>query len=233
MKTNVFRWFAIAAVLIGTAACSLKDDGYDYDMMRPSAIVTVKTDAENTYFWMQLDDKTVLYPVNLKSSPFGAKEVRALVNYRKPSPEEMQKGGLYDEANNVYVNWIDSILTKKTVPDMGELNDKTYGNDPLEIYADWATVVEDGYLTLHFVTNWSAGHMHRINLVCGTDPEDPYKVVLCHDAAGDAFGQPGDALVAFSLADLPDTAGQTVDLTLQWRSYDGIHTHKFPYCTRK
>ena len=233
MKNNGFKWMALAAALVSMAACSFKDEGMEYDTIRPSAIVTVKPDADNSSFYMQLDDETVLYPVNMKNSPFGTKEVRALVNYRKPTSAEMQKGGLYDDATNVYVNWIDSILTKDTVPDLGDLNAETYGDDPLSVYGDWCTVVEDGYLTLHFGTYWVAGSQHRINLVTGSDPDDPYKVVLYHDAGGSSFGEAGDALVAFSLAALPDTGGQTVTLTLQWRSFSGgTYSATFPYRSR-
>ncbi|MBR6849499.1 MAG: hypothetical protein IKM88_04605, partial [Lachnospiraceae bacterium] len=39
----------------------------------------------------------------------------------------------------------------------------------------------------------------------------------------------GDALVAFRLSDLPDTHGETVDLTLEWQSFSGRRTAKFKY----
>lgn len=231
MKKHAFRWLAIAAAVLSLAACKLDDDGFDPSIMYPSALVTVKTDADNSSFWMQLDDETVLHAVNLKKSPFGAKEVRALVNYRKPTPAEFQQGGLQDDANNVYVNWMDSILTKKAIPSTGK-DDSTYGNDPVEIVGDWTTVVEDGYITLRFRTNWNRGTVHKINLLTGTDPDDPYMVVLHHDAGGDLYGETGDALVAFRLSDLPDTKGATVDLTLKWQSFSGEKTAKFKYRTR-
>lgn len=230
MRTARFGWFAIVLALVGLSACTLDKDSDN--IMYPSAIVTVKPDADGSTFRMQLDDKTELHAVNMKASPFGSKEVRALVNYRKPTSEEMQKGGLWDDANNVYVNWIDSILTKTPVPDLGEMNAETYGDDPVEIYGDWATNVEDGYLTLHFTTYWMSGVMHTINLVTGSDPDDPYKVVLYHDAGGNRYGEAGDALVAFSLASLPDTGDKTVDLTFEWTSFSGKKTYKFPYRTR-
>ena len=233
MNTNPLRWLAIAAAVLSVTACKLEGDEFDPSIMTPSAIVTVKTDEDNARFWMQLDDETVIYPVNMKSSPFGTKEVRALVNYRKPTTEEMQKGGLYDSAVNVYVNWMDSIRTKTPVPDLGpEENIKAYGNDPVEIVGDWTTNVEDGYITLRFRTYWNSHTVHSVNLVTGTDPDDPYKVVFYHDAGGDRIGETGDALVAFRLAGLPDTQGQSVDLTLEWNSFSGTKTAKFPYRTR-
>ena len=234
MKKSVFRWFAIAAAVLSVAACKLDDDSFDPSIMYPSAVVTVKPNADNTAFRMQLDEETELHAVNMTKSPFGTKEVRALVNYRKPTSDELEKGGVYADIGNVYVNWIDSILTKKPVQDLGEDgNAAAYGNDPVEIVGDWTTVVEDGYITLRFRTLWSSGIMHRINLVASSDPEDPYKVTLYHDAAGDHYGQEGDALVAFSLADLPDTQGQTVDLKLEWKSFSGNKSATFKYRTRE
>ena len=52
MKTNVFRWLAIAAAVMSVAACKLDDDSFDPSIMNPSALVTVKTDADNSSFWM-------------------------------------------------------------------------------------------------------------------------------------------------------------------------------------
>jgi hypothetical protein len=231
MKTNALRWFTIAAAVFSLTACTLDDDKYDPSIMNPSALVTVKPTADGSNFVMQVDDKTVVHAVNLQGSPFGTKEVRALVNYRTPKDSEIQQGNTYVGAENVYVNWIDSILTKKTIPTLGT-DDDTFGNDPVEIVNDWTTVVEDGYITLRFRTYWGSGTIHKINLITGTDPEDPYKVVLHHDANGDYYGQSGDALVAFRLSELPDTAGQTVDLTLEWQSFSGKKTAKFKYCTR-
>ena len=94
--------------------------------------------------WMTM---ITLLPTNMSSSPFGDKEVRALVNYNEVS----ESGGRYDKA--VQVNWIDSILTKSIAPDLGSENDVVYGTDPVEIVNDWVTIAEDGYLTLRFRTN--------------------------------------------------------------------------------
>ena len=231
MKRNAFRWLAIAAAVLSVAACKLDDDSFDPSIMNPSALVTVKPSADGSSFVMQLDDETVLQPVNLTKSPFGNKEVRALVNYRKPKSDEVPAYSSVHIDNQVYVNWMDSILTKKAVLPT-EDDDKTYGNDPVEIVGDWTTVVEDGYITLRFRTYWSSGIVHKVNLVYDTDSDDPYKVVFHHDANGDHYGESGDGLVAFRLAGLPDTAGKEVDLTLEWQSFSGKKTATFKYRTR-
>ena len=92
---------------------SCLDDDDNYAMRFPNALVTVKTDADQTVF-LQLDDKTTLLPTNMTKSPYGEKEVRALVNYK----EVDEPSDIYTQA--VHINWIDSILTKPIAPDLGE-----------------------------------------------------------------------------------------------------------------
>ena len=57
--------------------------------------------------------------------------------------------------------------------------------------------------------------------------------ILYHDAKGDVRGVVKDGLVAFRLSDLPDTHGQTVDLTLKWQSFSGPKSVKFKYKSRQ
>ena len=115
-------------------------------------------------------------------------------------------------------------------PTLGKQNETVYGKDPVEIVKDWTTVVEDGYLTLRFRTYFGNGKKHVVNLVKG---DNPYEVVLHHNASGDTKGLIRDGLVAFRLSDLPDTQGKTVNLTLKWQSFSGVKTVKFKYKSRK
>ena len=178
---------------------------------------------------MQLDDSTTLKAVNLKKSPFGTKEVRALANISYANAD----AGEYDKS--VFINWIDSILTKNTAPDLNEENIAAYGNDPVEIVKDWVTIAEDGYLTLRFRSRWDPylNKSHLVNLVASSDPSNPYEVTFYHNAFGDVNGVFGDGIVAFNLAQLPDTQGKVVDLTLKWNSFSGEKSAKFKYCSRK
>lgn len=230
---NLFRtkkwlsamWVVVAA--LGFQSC-LDDDDNNYALLFPNALVTVKNTADEACY-LQLDEQTTLLPVNMKTSPFGDKEVRALVNY---SNVDEPSGG-YSQA--VYVNWIDSLLTKPIAPNLGEAeNDNVYGKDPVEMVADWVTIAEDGYLTLRFRTVWNdASKKHFVNLISTNNPDDPYEVEFRHNAYGDTYGTPGDGLVAFSLASLPDTQGKTVKLTLKWHSFTGEKSTQFDYCTRQ
>ncbi len=224
---HIWRISAIALAVLSallSTSCN-KDNGSTWQYMRPNATVTVKP-ADGS-FYMQLDEKTTMVATNLSKSPFGDKEVRAILNFTE---EDAPHEG-YDKA--VKVNWIDSILTKKTVPAPLEGEKDEYGNDPVEIYNDWITYVEDGYLTLHFTTVWGNRNIrHNVNLLTGTNPDNPYEVVFRHNAFEDTYGTRQDGMVAFSLAELPDTDGETVKLTLKWESFSGEKSTTFDYRTR-
>ncbi len=227
MKKLMLWTMALALTSGAFSLQSCSDDDNDYSRLYPTALVTVKPNNDNSSFYMQLNDSTTLLPANMKASPFGKKEVRALVNYTMAEQPTLHSG------RAVNINWIDSILTKKMAAPLGDKNASTYGIDPVEIVNDWVTIAEDGYLTLRFRTRWGGGGRHIVNLVATSDNNNHFKVTFYHNAQGDRWGAVGDAIVAFRLNDLPSTRGMTVDLILEWNSYSGKKTAKFKYCTRK
>lgn len=229
MKT--MRLFLMTLFITMTAltfqSCLDDDDDNYWEYRYPNALVTVKPIDGNS-FYLQLDDSTTLLPTNITSSPYGEKEVRALINFSDVN--EPAEG--YSKA--VRIHWIDSILTKAIVPDLGLENDSVYGNDPVEIVDDWVTIAEDGYLTLRFRTLWSDyGRKHYVSLLASSDAANVYEVEFRHNADGDNYGTYGDGLVAFRLDSLPDTEGKTVKLKLKWKSFSGDKSAEFDYCTRK
>lgn len=220
-------WILILTMMssIILPSCLEDEDNLQTNMF-PNALVTLKHDVTDGTLYMQLDDSTKLIPTNHQKSPYGDKEVRAFVNFTQETTSSRNQ--TYD----VHVNWIDSIRTKNMDINLGEAaNTMTYGNDPLEIVNHWATVVEDGYLTLRFRTFFGSGDVHYIRLVKG---EDPYEVILYHDAGNDSNNQTSaaDGYIAFRLNDLPDTKGETVDLILKWNSFSGEKTATFKYRSR-
>ncbi len=233
MKTMISKTLNRTAILLigacATLLSSCKSDDSGTVVRIYSALVTVKPNADNSQFYLQLDDSTTLMPVNVKSSPFGKKEVRALTNFTRSD----QNPGQYSQA--VFLNWIDSILTKPLAKNytIEENKKKKYGSDSLEIVNNWVNIAEDGYLTLRFRTVWGGSATHTVNLVYRKDAEKPYTLTFYHNAHGDKKGIIGDGLVAFKLDSLPDTKGSTVDLTLEWMSYTGAKSTTFKYCTRK
>lgn len=229
-KMNVFKMMLLAVVaMVTVSSCDDDDSCYYPAMPRLNALVTVKHTSEGKFF-LQLDDKTAVWPVNMSASPFGDKEVRALASIDFVE-DDMQDDAL---GRKVKVNWIDSILTKKSVACLAEDVDKIYGKDPVEIVDDWVTVAEDGYLTLRFRTKWgNYGQSHFVNLLTHVDENDPYTVEFRHNAFGDTVGQWGDGMVAFRLDNLPDTQGKTVKLTLRYNSFSGPKSVQFDYCSRE
>lgn len=214
--------FSIVGVVVLMMLPSCTNDDGSAELLRPTALVTVCPNADGSFI-MQLDDETQLVPTNLKTSPFGAKEVRALVNYTETnvSPQDTR-------VRNVEVNWLDSIRTKLPVETLGEQDAAKYGNDPVEIIQDWVTVAEDGYLTLRIRTLWGTPHAtHVLNLVTGTNPKNPYELELRHDAKGDRNGRWGDALIAFNLNKLPGANAGNVKIKLKWMSFTGEKSAEF------
>lgn len=207
-------------VLMMLPSCINDDDSSE--LLRPTALVTVCPNADGSFI-MQLDDETRLVPTNLKSSPFGTKEVRALVNYTETNVSPQDK-----KTRNVEVNWLDSIRTKLPVETLGEQDAVRFGNDPVEIVQDWVTVAEDGYLTLRIRALWSSPHAtHILNLVTGTNPKDPYELELRHDAKGDKNGRWGDALIAFNLNKLHGADAGKAKIKLKWKSFTGDKSAEF------
>lgn len=231
MKKNKLWALTLGVLVSAMALQSCDDDDYIYvpgPINRPNAMVTVKPASADRDFYLQLDDSTTLTPLNMKASPYGEKEVRAFVNYRYAEQHNSKRDF------NVYVNWIDSILTKQSAPDLGSENETRYGNDPVEINTrDWVTIAEDGYLTLRFMTKWGGSKAHYVNLVTGANPDNPYEVTFYHSAEGDPSGYWAPGIVAFRLDKLPDTNGKTVELTLKWKSFDGDRSATIKYCSRK
>lgn len=214
--------FSIVGVVVLMMLPSCTSDDDSPELLRPTALVTVCPNADGSFI-MQLDNATQLVPTNLKTSPFGTKEVRALVNYTETNVSPQDK-----KVRNVEVNWLDSICTKLPVETLGKQDEIKYGNDPIEIVQDWVTVAEDGYLTLRIRTLWGSPHAtHILNLVTGTNPEDPYELELRHDAKGDKNGRWGDALIAFNLNKLPRGDAGIAKIKLKWKSFTGDKSAKF------
>lgn len=227
MKKRIGLFMAAALSALSIVSCS-KDEGPDYSKMYLNWIVTCKnTDDGKTY--LQLDDKTTGYVKNIDKQLFKGRQVRALANLT-----DFGKGpDGYDRT--VEINRIDSIRTKSPVPTAGAENDEKYGTAPVEILKSWATLIEDDYLNLCFETFWGyPSKVHYINLLTGTDPEDPYVLELRHDSNGDTESYDrAVSIVAFDLRELPDTQGKTVKLTLNYQSYSGKKSIQFDYCSGK
>lgn len=222
---RIFPIVVIISSIFVLQSCLNDDDTYD-SRVYPNALVTIKQSKDKAIY-LQLDDQITLHPINLKLSPFGSKEVRALVNYKEVNQPSLGC------TKAVYINWMDSILTKEIAPDMGSYNTSIYGDDPVDIIPDWVTIAEDGYLTLRFRTIWGdVNKTHYVNLIKEEKSTNSYEVEFRHNASGDVNGKMKDALVAFNLNKLPNTEGKKVKLKLKWKSFNGYKYTEFDYCSQ-
>ena len=229
--------FAIIVVLsiIMSASCSK----YEAPVVIYDATVTFKP-LEGGFYYLKQDDSTALIVLNkdLQKYPFEkGVEKRALINYRVEKQEASAVPN-YKYTKAIYIGAMDTIYTKHPVSAAG-VDPSVFGNDVLGLYLGRdnfpTTLVEDGYLNVSFeMPMGNFGIIHEINLVTGTNPDDPYLVELRHDAKGDVYVTSSRNLVNFSLKDLPDTKGETVPLTVRWRSMvtGEFETVKFDYCSR-
>lgn len=228
-RKNYLIALSLALVAASFQACNSDDDTNGDNTAYANAVVTIKPDADNKQMQLQLDGNTLLTPTNVTSSKYGAKELRAIAHLS--NIDRVKK--------TVYVDWIDSILTKPTAANHDAKNATAYGNDPVEIVRSFETCSEDGYLTLRFRTYWAGKKAHSVNLVHRTDANTPYLLQLYHNAAGEKTGRVGDGYVAFRLPDAFNEGNDTVTATLQYKSFepgakgDSVKTIKFKYVPRK
>lgn len=221
MKKTFFVIAALAAAL-SLSSC-LKDDSQDNSKFYANALVTVKHTPEGE-FYLQVDDKTTAKPGNLTKSPFGDKQVRALANITDKGEYVPAGEGSAAFDRLVEVNWIDSIRTKDLVQTLGsrEEDEKEWGDAPIDVIANWVTILEDGYLTLAFSGLWgNPMERHMISLVSGTDPENPYYLELMHNPLNDRYdyGSAYEAtgVIAFDLSSLPAPDADS-KLTIHYKS---------------
>ena len=234
MKKILLIFALIISAAGGFSSCTDIDcDGSNLIIV--NAIVTVKHTTDGTVYF-QLDDHTTLRPDNASTSSYGDGQYRALIGYREKSEaQSSQDGNKFDKLVTLYS--FEKVLTKQIAESQGEKNDEVYGTAPVEILDSWATLIEDGYLNLVFCGYWGdLNKTHKVNLVSGTDPDDPYLLEFRHDACEDTQIHNltrCNGIVAFDLNNLPDTKGETVKLTIRFISFTGEKTVSFDYCTGK
>jgi hypothetical protein len=188
------------------------------------AIVTVKKSVLDTVYF-QLNDSTTVYPRNYQDSYTHMERVFCHAT-------------VYTESTGSFnytcdVDWAEPLDQGSVLPGAEPQWDSV--QDVLDIYDDWMTSVEDGYLTVHYNTFWGrSGIQHSFRLLMGTDPANPYSLVLLQDSHGDAGEDEADGIVCFDINSLPDTGGEYIPLSLKWKSLEGkVLERKFRFKTRE
>ncbi len=223
LKKFLILLASAAIVLPGVVSCDdddLYDDYYSGSGWTPDAIVTVRTTSDNVPYF-QLDNETTLEPVDWQN-PYKT-VTRAFVKYTELSSVSSFC------TRQVELEQIDTILPKGVVVVPASTIASSEAMDPLEIVGDWMTSCEDGFLTVHFTTQWGLdGITHLINL--WVDQADPYTFWLRHDKNGDYGTYWMEGIAAFSLEDvLPDPGDEGIEITLRWISFSGEQSTTFTY----
>ena len=184
-----------------------------------NAIVTVKKTPTDTVFF-QLNDSTTVYPSDYQSMYTRMERIICNMHARK------QPAGSFKYT--CWVEWAEPL-------EEGTVSSSAKGEDPIDVLDDWMTSVEDGYLTIHYDAMWGkTPKVHSFSVVTGSDPADPYQLILRHNANGDAADLKGDGLVCFDINSLPSTGGQYKKLTLKWNSLEGRACERqFKFKTRE
>ena len=179
------------------------------------AILTVKkTPTDSVY--LQLDDSTTIFPRNYQDRFTRMERVLCeLTVYNRPEGRFKYSGTM---------SWAEPIEEGQVTGDLG-----------LDVIDDWMTSAEDGFLTIHYNTWWGLKPVqHHFYVITGTDPADPYTLVLAQKSGGDKTETEGDALICFDINSLPDTGDDYKKLTLKWTTGDGTSAEQtFRFKTRK
>lgn len=235
-----------ALTLCGLQSCSVDDDNQPIDELNTrisgsddarnviQALVTTKTTADG-HFYLQESEKRLLNPVNMPTSPFNGKEVRAIVYYTEVVQPATNQAGMVD----VYVKWIDEINTRSSSVQNGAATannekewEETFTQLPIDIVNDWVNSLTDGYLTLHY--HVEGNNLSNIYLLTGRNAHDQYELILYGYpyVSNSNVLMPSDGLIAFKLDNLPPTGGEVKIVTLRWFSPTGWKQAQFYYQTK-
>lgn len=209
----------VTGILLSSAIfTSCSNDGYslgDYKV----EIATVKPINETNYSLI-LDDSTTLWPAATNVYYKPKKNQRAMVNYTLLS----DKINEYDHA--VKINDIIDILTKD-ITTLNTVTADSLGNDPVKILNYW---IGDGYLNVHFATNFTFGaNKHFINLAKNDTVDIPNLYEFRHNAYGDLNGMYSESYVAFNLSSMKTDDATSAEFIFKVKTFEGDKETKITY----
>ena len=230
LKNFLFGLAAMAMAVVALPSCldsdndpASADGSYSLDNVW-LAIATVVPQGGDV-FYLRLDDGTTLWPAATNYPDYRPQaDQRAFVSFT------ILSDSLQGFSHYIKLNGIHDILTKPIAPDLGARNDSIYGTDPVAVGDLW---VGDGYLNCYFAVKQGGQQTHFINLIQPDAAADPYTLEFRHHAMGDPALATGWGRAAFNLSSLPDTGGETVDLRVLVRTFDGNYAYTLKYNTDK
>lgn len=216
----------ITLVSLTLPSCLKDDNSYSLGDMW-IAIATVVPQSDHSYY-LRLDNGKTAWPAATNYPNYEPKaDQRAFINFTILSDSAQ------GFAHYIKVNAIHNILTKPIAENLGDENDSVYGTHPVSIPSGDNIWVGDGYLNVYFITNWGGTKAHFVNLIQTDAEKNPYELEFRHNAFDDPEVTSGASRVAFNLSSLPDTKGETVDLIVKVKTFDGDHEYTLKYNTEK
>lgn len=243
MKKLHFILAAFATVLF-VAGCGKKGPSLEFK----SSIVTFRPQLDKSFYMKAAEDVAlVVCNDKFEKYPFEkAQEVKALVTFgiypEKPAGAP-QPLGIENYKNVKYVLLQDFAEIGIVEPKPSTYDDdEVYGHDRIGVLHDSnmfpTTLVHDGYLVVYCtfpIDPNRTERQHDVYLVLNSNPDDPYEIVLHHNAHGEVLGDNiSPVLVSFPLRDLDIDGTETVKLKLKWNSLDiqGTETLELSYKPR-
>lgn len=194
-------------------SCGDSSNNIPGEVTSAPTVVSVCPQSDGSFF-LKVGNNVLLKPENVKNSPFGTEEVRALASYIMTGKED--SSGKIKIVKLTYLDKIPTFLPSETTED----NDVAYGKDPFSMDENWMNMAEDGYLTFYIrAYQDNNGTRHSFSLVKGANPNDPNEFELRHNAYGDVNGVLTTFIVAFNLNKLGYQ--NTIPVKIRYKSYDG------------
>ena len=244
--SSYIRWAGTGLVaLLAAVGCAKMEDyanadrGYYFDPGKSSsatddlAIGTLRSQEGVRY--IKMDEKTCSQVMNPETVTDIKDGTRVFLEFRYVVYEKV--AAFCTDA--ILVEWVSPIdAGDVSLLDFEECfpveNTRTQYTDPVDIVMDWMTSLEDGFLTLHYMTPQSGDKKHSFALYRSMNVNDKYTYYLVHNADGDK-GPVSEGIVYFDVSRLlPETGGETVKLSLVY--IDLNNTEKrltVEYCSPK
>ncbi|MBQ0025584.1 MAG: hypothetical protein KBT00_07700 [Bacteroidales bacterium] len=237
------RLLLASAIILAISSLSSCDKGTQY-LGFYDATVTIKP-LKGSQFdcFFQQDEHTAVVVNTPGQFSYSGDEERAYIHYYLVKTENTTSFPYPDITEVWYVDLVScSLLHQKQLAESVQDDDEEYGNEPVEVICGDkvfpSTSIEDGYLNLVFQVFDADLMNHTINVVKGSDPSDPYKLVV-HHKLGISNGETiypflNAYLFCFPLKELPDTGNTPKKVTIEWKDFSGkTASCQLDYISRK
>jgi len=221
-KIQIFKLIIPAVVLLGMVFASCMQDynkcNCSGDSMVSLGVIDTTGTGVNDYV-IHLDDGNNVSPLSTSVQSFTAKNnERVLVNFISLKNEKLTDSTL------TYFAKIDGLrdILFKGIKKYTEVADDSMGHDPIIIRQAWISKT-GGILNID-LKYFTQGSVHYINLIDNGEAngiDNPFVLVLRHNARGDQPNYPAAGLVSFKLDYLKLPGKNATNFVIRFTDYQG------------